>query len=153
MPRRPRAAGVAAGMVPLIAIGLLLRYGPLNALTITVLVLCALITGGWTYVWIQRLRGGFFVFADGFVDAVGMRIIAFPWTDVMGIIYEETGGLLRPSGRGAPLYRLELRSPADPARTVAWGIDATYAGNRVLAALIARHAGVSIEDGTRRPAR
>lgn len=39
----------------------------------------------WIYVWFKRVRGGLYLFSEGFVDVAGGRVVSVAWSEITSI--------------------------------------------------------------------
>ncbi|MEU0999971.1 hypothetical protein [Streptomyces tibetensis] len=142
--RRPGLGGAAACLVIGIVVMNFVANGPSNLWGRGVVVVGLLIIITWVYVWFQRMRGGLYLFSEGFVDAAGRRVISVAWSEIRSIEGQRTqfaiGSL--PAG-SAFAYEVAFTSRVTGYEPV-WRFNTTYSGVRELAGLISRRSGVPV---------
>ena len=146
--RRPGLGGAAACLVILVVVMNFLVNGPENVWGRGVVVVGLLIVIIWGYVWFQRMRGGLYIFAEGFVDAAGRRVVSVAWPEIRSIEGETTqfaiGSL--PAG-SAFAYEVAFTARAT-GREAVWRFNTTYSDVGGLAELISRRSGVPVTGRT-----
>ncbi|MFE2219781.1 hypothetical protein ACFW93_48810 [Streptomyces canus] len=142
--RRPGLGGAAACLVILVVVMNFLANGPDNVWGHGVVVVGLLIVATWGYVWFQRVRGGLYLFSEGFVDAAGRRVVSVAWSKIRSIEGQKTqfaiGSL--PAG-SAFAYEVAFTSRVADHEAV-WRFNTTYGDIRGLARLISRRSGVPV---------
>lgn len=142
--RRPGLGGALACLVILVIVMNFVVNGPENIWGRGVVVLGLLIIITWCYIWFQRIRGGLYLFSEGFVDTAGRRVIAVAWQEIRSIEGQATqfavGSL--PAGR-AYVYEVAFTARVT-GREAVWRLNTTYRGVGDLAALISQRSGVLI---------
>ncbi|MGX1480348.1 UNVERIFIED_CONTAM: hypothetical protein RKD50_009156 [Streptomyces canus] len=142
--RRPGLGGAAACLVILVVVMNFVANGPENAWGRGVVVTGLLIVAAWAYVWFQRVRGGLYLFSEGFIYAAGRRVVSVAWSKVRSIEGQKTqfaiGSL--PAG-SAFAYEVAVASRVAGHEAV-WRFNTTYSDVRGLARLISRRSGVPV---------
>ncbi|CAM5279956.1 hypothetical protein SAVIM338S_00122 [Streptomyces avidinii] len=142
--RRPGLGGAAACLVILVVVMNFLVNGPENIWGRGVVVVGLLSVTSWGYVWSQRMRGGLYLFSEGFVDAAGRRLVSVAWSEIRSIEGEKTqfaiGSL--PAG-SASVYEVAFTARVT-GREAVWRLNTTYMGVRELARHISRRSSVPI---------
>ncbi|MDX2391063.1 MULTISPECIES: hypothetical protein [unclassified Streptomyces] len=80
--RRPGLGGAAVCLVILVIVVNFLFNGPESAWGRGVVTVGLLIVTSWGYVWFQRVRGGLYLFSEGFVDTAGRRVVSVAWSEI-----------------------------------------------------------------------
>ncbi|MBB5953435.1 hypothetical protein FHS29_000005 [Saccharothrix tamanrassetensis] len=142
--RRPGLGGALACLVILVVVMNFVVNGPENVWGRGVVVVGLLIVITWGYVWFQRVRGGLYLFSEGFVDAAGRRVVAVAWSEIRSIEGQNTqfaiGSL--PAGNA---FAYEVAFTArETGQEAAWRFNTTYDDVRGLAGLISRRSGVPV---------
>ncbi|WP_369174987.1 hypothetical protein AB5J49_47050 [Streptomyces sp. R28] len=142
--RRPGLGGAAACLVTLIVVMNFLANGPANVWGRGVVVVGLLIVITWGYIWFQRMRGGLYLFSEGFVDAAGRRMVSVAWSEIGSIEGQRTQFALGslPAG-SAFVYEVAITSRVT-GREAVWRFNTTYSDVRELAGLISRRSGVPV---------
>lgn len=142
--RRPGLGGALACLVILIVVMNFLVNGPENFWGRGVVVVGLLIVATWAYVWFQRVRGGLYLFSNGFVDAAGRRMFVLTWPEIRSIEGQKTQFALGslPAG-SAFVYEVGFTARAT-GREAVWRLNSTYIDVRGLAELISRRSGVPV---------
>ncbi|MER7666418.1 hypothetical protein [Streptomyces sp. NPDC096193] len=142
--RRPGLGGAAACLVILVVVMNFVVNGPENVWGRGVVVVGLLIVILWGYVWFNRVRGGLYLFSEGFVDAAGRRVVSVAWSEIRSIEGEETlfamGSL--PVG-SAFVYEVAFTARVTGHEAV-WRFNTTYGDVHELAGLISRRSGVAV---------
>ncbi|KUN53478.1 hypothetical protein AQJ46_50300 [Streptomyces canus] len=142
--RRPGLGGAAACLVILVVVLNFLVNGPDNVWGRGVVVVGLLTVATWGYVWFRRVRGGLYLFSEGFVDAAGRRVVSVAWSRIRSIEGQKTqfaiGSL--PAG-SAFAYEVAFTSQVADHEPV-WRFNTTYSDVRGLARLISRRSGVPV---------
>ncbi|MEW1693557.1 hypothetical protein ACIQOF_35770 [Streptomyces sp. NPDC091265] len=146
--RRPGLGGAAACLVILVVVMNFFVNGPENVWGRGVVVVGLLIVITWGYVWFHRMRGGLYLFSEGFADAAGRRVVVVAWSDIRSIKGHGTqfaaGSLPVGSAFG---YEVAFTAQVT-GREAVWGFNTTYSGVTELAALISRRSGVAVTGPT-----
>lgn len=143
--RRPGIPGVVVCVAMICVGGNFLRNGPHNALVVTGLILAALIILWWAYLWIRRTGGGLYVFAGGFIDAAGLRLISVAWSDISAVKTSSTRYSLNLLPIGTTLHYTIVYREGDRDFDQEWELNTTYADVTEIGTLIAERAGVTIQ--------
>ncbi|QUC58699.1 hypothetical protein IOD14_18845 [Streptomyces sp. A2-16] len=142
--RRPGLGGAAACLVILVVVMNFLANGLDSVWSRSVVVVGLLIVITWGYVWFRRVRGGLYLFSEGFVDAAGRRVVSVAWSQIRSIEGQKTqfaiGSL--PAG-SAFAYEVAFTSRVGD-HEVVWRLNTTYSDVMGLAKLISRRAGVPV---------
>ncbi|MEV6784767.1 DUF6585 family protein [Streptomyces sp. NPDC051098] len=142
--RRPGLGGAAACLVIVIVVVNLLVNRVENVWGRSVGVVGLLIVVLWGYVWFQRVRGGLYLFSEGFVDAAGRRVVSVAWSQIRSIEGQMTqfaiGSL--PAG-SAFAYEVAFTGRVTDYEA-AWTLNTTYGDVHELAGLISRRSGVPV---------
>ncbi|MGC4940661.1 hypothetical protein [Kribbella sp. DT2] len=148
MQRRPGFGGALACLVILVVVANFLVNSSDTVWGRPVVALGLVIVVAWGYVWIQRVRGGLYLFSGGFVDAAGRRLISVAWPEVRSIKGQKTqfavGSL--PAG-SAFAYDVAFTARATGSDAV-WTFNTTYDDVQDLARLISRRTGVRVTGTT-----
>jgi hypothetical protein len=146
--RRPGLGGALACAVILVVVANFLANGPETVWGHGVVVVGTLIVVTWGYVWVQRTRGGLYLFSEGFADAAGRRVVSVAWPEIRSIKGDKTqfaiGSL--PAG-SAFAYEIAFTAQVTGHEAV-WRLNTTYDNVRELAALISRRSDVPVTGPT-----
>jgi hypothetical protein len=146
--RRPGLGGALACLVILVVVMNFLVNGPENVWGCGVVVIGLLIVITWGYVWFQRMRGGLYLFSEGFIDAAGRRVVVVTWPEIRSIEGQTTRFALGSLPAGSAFaYEVEFTARATGRKAV-WRFNTTYSGVRELAGVISRRSGVPVTDLT-----
>ncbi|MFH8533914.1 hypothetical protein ACH4GE_36515 [Streptomyces tendae] len=142
--RRPGLGGAAACLVVLLVVMNLLvnRVENVWGRGIEAVGLLSIVL--WSYVWFHRVRGGLYLFSEGFVDAAGRRLVSVAWAEVRSIKGQTTQFVIGslPVGR-AFAYEVGFTARMTDYEPV-WTLNTTYRDAHGLAQLISRRSGVPI---------
>ncbi len=142
--RRPGLGGAAACLVILIVVMNFLVNGPENVWGRGVVVVGLLIVLTWGYVWFQRMRGGLYLFSDGFVDAAGRRVVSVAWSEIRSIEGEHTQFAVNSLPAGS-VFAYEVAFTArGSGLEAAWRFNTTYSDVGEFVGLISRRSGVPV---------
>ncbi|MEU2450748.1 hypothetical protein ABZ605_11880 [Streptomyces sp. NPDC012765] len=142
--RRPGLGGAAACLVILVVVMNFLVNGPENVWGRGVVVVGLLIVITWGYVWFQRMRGGLYLFSEGFVDAAGRRVVSVAWSEIRSIEGEKTQFAIGSLPVGSAFaYEVAFTARVTGHEAV-WRFNTTYSDVGGLAGLISRRSGVPV---------
>jgi hypothetical protein len=142
--RRPGLGGAAACLVILLVVMNILVNRVENVWGRSVAVVGLLIVITWVYVWFHRVRGGLYLFSEGFVDAAGRRVVSVAWSEIRSIEGEKTQFAIGSLPAGSAFAYEVAFSPRVPGHDVAWRLNTTYSDVHGLAGLISRRSGVPV---------
>ncbi|MEV6756655.1 hypothetical protein [Streptomyces sp. NPDC051214] len=148
VPRRPGLGGAAACLVILVVVTNFLVNGPDNLWGRGVVGAGLLIVITWGYVWFQRMRGGLYVFTEGFVDAAGKRMVSVAWSEIRSIRGERTQFAIGSLPAGSAFAYEVAFTARMTGHEAAWRFNTTYSGVRKLAELVSQRSGVPLTDLT-----
>ncbi|MDA5279602.1 DUF6585 family protein [Streptomyces sp. Isolate_45] len=142
--RRPGLGGAAVCLVILVVVVNFLFNGPENAWGRGVVTVGLLIVTSWGYVWFQRVRGGLYLFSEGFVDTAGRRVVSVAWSEIRSMEGEKTQFAINslPAG-SAVAYELAFTARVT-GREAVWRFNSTYVGVRELTRHISRRSSVPV---------
>lgn len=142
--RRPGLGGAAACLVILVVVMNFLVNGPENIWGRAVVVTGLLIVTLWGYVWFHRVRGGLYLFSEGFVDAAGRRMVSVAWSEIRSIEADETQFAINSLPAGSAFaYEVAITSRVTGHQAV-WRFNTTYVGVHELTEHISRRSRVPI---------
>lgn len=122
----------------------LLVNGPENVWGRGVVVVGLLIVITWGYVWIQRMRGGLYLFSEGFVDAAGRRVVSVAWCEIRSIEGQKTQFAIGSLPAGSAFAYEVAFTARGTGREAVWTFNTTYSDGRELAGLISRRSVVPV---------
>lgn len=146
--RRPGLGGAAACLVILVVVMNFSVNGPDNFWGRGVVVVGLLTVATWGYVWFHRMRGGLYLFSDGFVDGAGRRVIVVAWSDIRSIEGRKTQFATGSLPVGSALAYEVAFTARVTGREAVWGLTTTYGDVTELAGLISRRSGVAVTGPT-----
>ncbi|GAA0623731.1 hypothetical protein HPO96_33640 [Kribbella sandramycini] len=135
--------GALACLVILIVVLNLLVNGPDNLWGRAAVATGFLIILLWAYSWFNRTRGGLYLFADGFVDAAGRRVVSIPFAGIHSIKAEKTQFAVGSLPAGSNLA-YEIAFTFTTGGQAVWRLNTTYADLPLLTTLISRRSGVPL---------
>ncbi|NEB03725.1 DUF6585 family protein [Streptomyces sp. SID13726] len=142
--RRPGLGGAAVCLVLLVVVMNFLVNGPENVWGRGVVVAGLLIVITWGYVWVQRTRGGLYLFSEGFVDAAGRRMVVVTWSQIRSVEGQRTQFALGALPAGSAFaYEVAFTSRV-PGHEAVWRLNTTYSNVGELAGLVSRRSGVPV---------
>ncbi len=146
--RRPGIVGAALCLVILIVVENFLANGLKNGWDRGAVVLGLLIFALWGYIWFKRVRGGLYLFSEGFIDAAGRRVVDVRWSQIRSIEGQGTQYLIGPFPVGrtfAYCVGTVWQIPGSKSDFEGmWRLNTTYVNVIGLAELISRRSGVPV---------
>ncbi|MFJ3840421.1 hypothetical protein ACIPY6_33610 [Streptomyces sp. NPDC090054] len=142
--RRPGLGGAAVCLVILVVVVNFLFNGPENAWGRGVVTVGLLIVTSWGYVWFQRVRGGLYLFSEGFVDTAGRRVVSVAWSEIRSIEGEKTQFAINSLPAGSVVAYEVAFTARVTGREAVWRFNSTYVGVRELTRHISRRSSVPV---------